>query len=136
MSTTRLFNLLLLIAILASAALCQERVNRAYDLHIYYFPNSAASKSHADKLFAYAKNTWSDLYIKMFTAPIGPHPIPMFEIDIPQAHPKFSDILSWIMINRGNSSALLHPNTGDEMKDHTVSATWVGQPVPLNFEYL
>ncbi|KAL0480265.1 hypothetical protein AKO1_002897 [Acrasis kona] len=133
--STRLFAILMVAIILVSSSLCQkERVNRAYDLHVYYFPNSNASKAHAEKLFNHARTTWSDLFAKIYPNPIGPHPLPMFEVDIPQAHPKFSDILSWIMINRGNSSALLHPNTGDELKDHTHSATWIGQPVPLNFE--
>ena len=36
------------------------------------------------------------------------------------------------MINRGPLSALVHPNTDDEERDHSQRATWMGQPLPLN----
>ena len=83
-----------------------------------------------------ALGRWGELRIKMFDYPIGPHPIPMFEIDIPQNYPKFSDIVSWIMVNHGNLSALLHPHTDNELYDHTKYPLWLGQPVPLDLSKL
>lgn len=33
-------------------------------------------------------------------------------------------------------SVLIHPNTGDALGDHTVRATWMGQPYPLILKFL
>jgi aromatic ring-cleaving dioxygenase len=30
----------------------------------------------------------------------------------------------------------LHPNTGDDIRDHTQRATWLGQPFPLQIGLL
>lgn len=40
------------------------------------------------------------------------------------------------MIHRGPLSALLHPNTGDDVRDHTQRATWLGESYPLNVRAL
>jgi len=29
---------------------------------------------------------------------------------------------------------LIHPNTGDDERDHTQRATWMGQPLPVNLK--
>lgn len=117
------------------ASNCQSG-NKAYDLHVYFFKNNVQQKAYATRLMQEAVNQWSDLRIKMFEDPVGPHPLPMFEIDIPQDYPKFSDIVSWIMVNHGNLSALLHPHTGNQWNDHTNYSLWLGQPVPLDLSKL
>ena len=33
-------------------------------------------------------------------------------------------------------SVLIHPNTGDQYKDHTELMSWIGKPWPLNVEIL
>lgn len=45
---------------------------------------------------------------------------------------QFGAFVPWLVINRGPLSALVHPNTDDEMRDHTQRATWMGQPMPLS----
>jgi aromatic ring-cleaving dioxygenase len=45
---------------------------------------------------------------------------------------QFGAFIPWLVINRGPLSALIHPNTGDDLRDHTQRATWMGQPLPLN----
>jgi aromatic ring-cleaving dioxygenase len=122
-----------LLAVLYITTIVTSQKVSGYDLHVYFFPNNQQSKGYADNLVQQAQKQWSSLRIKMFDAPIGPHPLPMFEIDIPQNFSGFSDIVSWIMVNRGNCSVLLHPHTDDEIRDHTLSATWIGTPVPLDF---
>jgi len=66
----------------------------------------------------------------MFDRPIGPHPIGMFEVNL-FTPTQFGAFIPWLVINRGPLSALIHPNTGDDVKDHTLLATWMGQPFPL-----
>jgi DOPA 4,5-dioxygenase len=70
---------------------------------------------------------------KVFERPIGPHPMPMFEVNIFTPE-QFGAFIPWLVINRGPLSALIHPNTDDEERDHTQRATWMGQPLPLHLK--
>jgi aromatic ring-cleaving dioxygenase len=45
---------------------------------------------------------------------------------------QFGAFIPWMLINRGPLSALVHPNTDDEYRDHTQRAVWLGTPWPLN----
>lgn len=63
---------------------------------------------------------------RVFDGPVGPHPLGMFEVNLfsPQ---QFGAFIPWLVINRGPLSALIHPNTGDDVRDHTQRATWYVQ---------
>lgn len=45
---------------------------------------------------------------------------------------QFGAFIPWLVINRGPLSALVHPNTDDEERDHTQRATWMGDRLPLD----
>jgi DOPA 4,5-dioxygenase len=57
----------------------------------------------------------------------------MFEVNVFTPH-QFGAFVSWLVINRGPLSALIHPNTGEDVRDHTQRATWMGPPVPLQMK--
>ncbi len=59
----------------------------------------------------------------------------MFEVNV-FTPAQFGAFIAWLVINRGPLSALIHPNTGDDVRDHTQRATWMGAPVPLNLRAL
>jgi len=40
-------------------------------------------------------------------------------------------LLPWLMLNRGRLTVLLHPETGDDYRDHTAHAAWLGDALPL-----
>jgi len=40
----------------------------------------------------------------------------------------------WLMLNRDDLVVLLHPETGDDLVDHTVHAAWFGAVLPLRLE--
>jgi aromatic ring-cleaving dioxygenase len=40
------------------------------------------------------------------------------------------------MLNRGAMSVLVHPETGDEVADHTAHALWLGAQLPIDVEFL
>lgn len=71
----------------------------------------------------------------IFPRPVGPHPIGMFEVNI-FTPSQFGAFIPWLVINRGPLSALIHPNTGDDVRDHSQRATWMGQPLPLDIDML
>ena len=67
----------------------------------------------------------------MHAGPVGPHPVAMFEVNLFTPR-EFGAFIPWLVINRGPLSALVHPNTDDEVRDHTQRATWMGERIPLD----
>lgn len=72
---------------------------------------------------------------KMHRTPIGPHTLGMFEVDI-FTPAQLGALVGWLAIHHGSLSILVHPHTGDEFKDHTQNAIWIGESVPLNLDFL
>lgn len=83
-----------------------------------------------------AHNEFHRVY-KLWDKPIGPHTLPMFEVNL-FSPTQFGAFIPWLVINRGPLSALLHPNTddGDELRAHSQRATWLGERVPLDLKSL
>ncbi len=42
--------------------------------------------------------------------------------------------LPWLMLNRDGLSVLLHPETGDDYRDHSAHAAWLGAALPLRLD--
>lgn len=61
----------------------------------------------------------------------------MFEVNV-FTPAQFGAFVPWLVIHRGPLSALVHPNTreGEEYRNHTQRATWLGAPFPLITESL
>ncbi|KAH9916319.1 DOPA-like domain-containing protein [Fomitopsis serialis] len=110
--------------------------NNGFDFHIYYMPNSAAEAQYGRELHERIRREFPELRIyKFWDKPVGPHPVPMFEVNVFNPH-QTGAFFSWLVVNRGPCSVLIHPNTGDSYKDHTELATWIGRPYPLLTEML
>ncbi len=63
---------------------------------------------------------------------VGPHPKGMFQIVI--ANDQFGTVVPWLMLNRRGLDVLVHPETGDDVADHTRFALWMGQDLPLELD--
>ncbi|KAH9483587.1 DOPA 4,5-dioxygenase [Psilocybe cubensis] len=69
------------------------------------------------------------------TAPIGPHPVGSYEIWVPQE--TFSAVFSYLCMNRGNLSILVHPLTREQSaEDHDTRVAWIGPSYPLDLTAL
>jgi aromatic ring-cleaving dioxygenase len=66
----------------------------------------------------------------------------MFEVNIFTPE-QFGAFIPWLVINRGPLSVLIHPNTdaeddkegrgkGEEERNHTQRATWMGERLPVD----
>ncbi len=42
--------------------------------------------------------------------------------------------LPWLMLNRDGLSVLLHPDTGDDYRDHSAHAARLGNSLPLRLD--
>ena len=56
--------------------------------------------------------------------PIGPHPVWSYQIAFVPA--EFAAIVGWLALNHGELDVFIHPNTGDELRDHRDCALWLG----------
>ncbi|KAJ7533787.1 hypothetical protein O6H91_13G064900 [Diphasiastrum complanatum] len=109
---------------------------RSYDVHIYFFETDETHTALARALQAEIKEKFQELEVYKFWAhPIGPHPIGNFEIDL-KSPEEFLLFVPWIQVNRRGLSVLVHPNTGNSLKDHTENAIWIGEKQVLNTRYL
>jgi aromatic ring-cleaving dioxygenase len=62
--------------------------------------------------------------------PVGPHPQWSFQIAFAPA--QFSDVVGWLCLNHRTLDVFVHPNTGDELRDHRDSAIWLGRSYQLD----
>jgi len=56
--------------------------------------------------------------------PVGPHPKWSFQLAF--APPRFTEVVSWLALNHGALDVFVHPNTGDQLRDHRDCALWLG----------
>ncbi|KAH7119148.1 DOPA-like domain-containing protein [Dendryphion nanum] len=105
-----------------------------FDVHIYFLQTDAEETRFANELWERIRREFPELRIyRVWDRPIGPHPVAMFEVNIFTPE-QFGAFIPWLVINRGPLSALIHPNTDEEERDHTQRATWMGQPLPLSLK--
>ena len=65
---------------------------------------------------------------------VGPHPRWSYQIAFAPA--QFSDVVGWLALNHGTLDVFVHPNTGDELRDHRDCALWLGRSHQLDLRVL
>ncbi len=71
---------------------------------------------------------------KLFARLVGPHPLPMFEIDYPASIRH--EVQALLEQYRAGRSVLIHPVTDDDLAAHTSGAQWLGPKLALLLERL
>ncbi|HEY6087225.1 MAG TPA: DOPA 4,5-dioxygenase family protein [Burkholderiaceae bacterium] len=66
--------------------------------------------------------------------PVGPHPMWSYQLAFGPAN--FSQVVGWLALNHGALDVFVHPNTGDELRDHRDCALWLGRSYTLNLAAL
>jgi len=106
---------------------------KAYHVHVYYDvkqtrARAARLRRRVAQKFPQAKlGRWHDELV-------GPHTQSMYQIAFPAR--SFAAFVPWLMLNRDGLAVLLHPETGDDYRDHTAHACWLGGQLPLRTEVL
>lgn len=101
-----------------------------FHVHIYFTADQLekaillAEQARMSKLFK---------FVKLSEQPIGPHPTGMIETHF--SEPLYASVLEWLEKNREEFSALIHEDTGDDIKDHTTGSRWLGAKVPIDFGF-
>lgn len=102
-----------------------------YHAHIYYDAGErAAAAALRDEL---AQRTEHVGFVgRLADRPVGPHPIPQFEIHfLESALPVLFPV-----IEESGLRALVHPLTDDDLADHTTLGRWIGAPLVLDLSVL
>jgi len=105
--------------------------NTGFHAHIYF---DTASRDVAARVreglgtrFDVRLGRWHD-------KPIGPHPKAMYQVAfLPD---QFGTVVPWLMLNREGLDILVHPDTGNDLADHTEHSLWLGTKLDLNLEFL
>lgn len=103
---------------------------KRFHVHIYFEPNNL---ENARFLANRAEQTSLFEFVKLQEEPIGPHPTGMIEGHFNEL--SYVPVLNWLETNRGPSSVLIHQDTGDDFKDHTTGARWLGKELSLDFNF-
>ena len=107
-----------------------------YHAHIYFSdgerPAAAALRDRFLALRGGADEPRILFVGPMRDAPIGPHPVPQYEIHFL----KSSRDAVIAAIEATGLRALVHPLTDDDLADHTSLAHWIGAPLSLDLSVL
>ncbi|HTP96602.1 MAG TPA: DOPA 4,5-dioxygenase family protein [Burkholderiales bacterium] len=102
-----------------------------YHAHIYYDPATreaaAQVRERLGAKFVVRLGRWHD-------NPVGPHPKSMYQVAF--AVDQFAALVPWLMLNRRGLDVLVHPETGDQVVDHTDHALWLGDKLALDIDKL
>ncbi len=101
-----------------------------FHAHIYY---SAEERPKAEALRDAFGGAPEILFVGSMTdQPVGPHPIPQFEVHFLESARE--RVLA--AIEASGLRALVHPLTDDDLADHTRLAQWIGEPIDLDVSVL
>lgn len=105
-------------------------LHKAYHAHVYFDEDTKVlarglCDASADKFHLKVGRFHEKL--------VGPHP--RWSCQISFGAKDFDDYISWLDRNRGDLTVFVHALTGDDWKDHTDFAYWLGEEVELNLRF-
>ncbi|MES2803845.1 MAG: DOPA 4,5-dioxygenase family protein [Bdellovibrionota bacterium] len=105
-----------------------------FDAHIYFSTSQLeVIKLLREKICTEFKT--NEIFVgDIIPEPIGPHTLPMLEVNFSQA--QYSAFVSWLDQERNVLNILVHPQSGNDYNDHTTGAVWLGKSVPLKLEFM
>ncbi|NRA87996.1 MAG: DOPA 4,5-dioxygenase family protein [Rhizobiales bacterium] len=100
---------------------------KGYHVHVYFDENSV---EQARILCETAAKMLNIKMGRMHEKNVGPHP--MWSCLLAVSPTQFSELLPWLALNRNGLIVFSHPETGDDLADHTNHAIWLGTGLEIN----
>ncbi len=99
-----------------------------YHAHVYY---ELETKDAATLVRDAIASTFPQAVLgRWHDKPIGPHPTGSYQVAFEPD--LFAEIIPWLSLNRQGLVILVHPETGDNLADHSEHAIWMGGMPDLN----
>ncbi|WP_050928750.1 DOPA 4,5-dioxygenase family protein [Aestuariivita boseongensis] len=101
----------------------------SYHAHVYFDENTV---DQARSLCETVARTFKADMGRVHERCVGPHP--MWSCQLAFAPDQFQHIVPWLALNRDGLTVFIHPETGNELKDHRDRAIWMGSMPKLKLE--
>jgi len=98
-----------------------------FHAHVYF---DAGSIERARALCEEAARRFGAKMGRVHERPEGPHPDWSCQLAFDNAI--FATLVPWLALNRDGLVILIHPNTGNDLRDHRDYAMWLGALRPLD----
>ncbi len=102
-----------------------------YHAHVYF---DATTIDQARALCEEAARKFPLIMGRVHERPVGPHPD--WSCQLAFRPEVFKDLIPWLMVNRNGLNVLVHPLTGNDLRDHRDYPMWLGQSRPLDLSGL
>ena len=100
-----------------------------FHAHVYYDADSRTAaedlRAEIDASFEVELGRWHD-------KPIGPHPFGSYQVAFKPY--LFGELVPWLAMNRRDLIILIHPETGDDLVDHSDYAMWLVDSATLDLK--
>lgn len=104
---------------------------KGFHAHVYF---DAETVEQARVLCEKASDLFAIEMGRVHERTVGPHP--RWSCQLAFAPEKFAEVVPWLVLNRNGLVVFIHPETGDDIQDHTDHAMWLGEALPLNLDAL
>jgi DOPA 4,5-dioxygenase len=98
-----------------------------YHAHFYF---DAETVEKATRLCEAARDRFGIVMGRVHRKNVGPHPRWSCQLAFPNE--LFAEVVPWLVLNRDGLTVFLHPETGDDLVDHTAHAVWMGEMPALD----
>ena len=103
-----------------------------YHFHLYYALEEEQIAKATEVLNKLSKDKPGIPIGRIWEKPVGPHPEGSCQVTVEREH--FSEMMEYFFENRQGLSLFIHPNTGDDLRDHTEHTVWLGREYQLKTE--
>ncbi|KTC36791.1 DOPA 4,5-dioxygenase family protein, partial [Pseudomonas sp. ABAC61] len=100
---------------------------KGYHAHVYF---DASTIDQARALCEQAAQRFGLQMGRVHERLVGPHPD--WSCQLAFKPELFGEVVPWLALNRQGLVVFLHPDTGDDLLDHTDHAIWMGALRPLD----
>lgn len=104
-----------------------QNLHAHYHAHVYFGPETVAQ---ARLLCQQAGEQFNVRVGRVHEKLVGPHPHWSCQLAFDSA--QFEPVIAWLEQNRQGLDVLVHGLTGDDLADHTLRASWLGNPSKLD----